>query len=121
MPSSSPGFTAPVSSAANRTAWCRSWGGSRRTRSIITRDRLRMSDHRDRLRLAYNTFFAEVEAATPTDNRAAFRCTVVERGRLEEARLTLQLCLKAGEVLETAESKVVLTDQPIELKPEEVG
>jgi dienelactone hydrolase len=83
--------------------------------------RLRMSDERDRLGLAYNTFFAELEAAPPSESRAAFRFTVVERGRLEEAQLTLQLCLKAGAVLETAKSKVVLGEKRIELKPEQIG
>src|SRR5262249_89808 len=73
--------------------------------------RLRMSDEQDRLGIAYNTFFAELEVAPPSAQRAAFRFNVVERGRLEEAQLTLQLCLKAGEVLETAKSKVVLGDK----------
>ncbi len=83
--------------------------------------RLRMSDQRDRLGLAFNTFFAELEAPTPSENRAAFHFTIVERGRLEEATLTLQLGLKAGEVLETAKSKITLGDQRVELKPEDIG
>jgi dienelactone hydrolase len=91
------------------------------TNHLPVSSRLRMSDQRDRLGIAYNTFFAELEIATPSENKAAFRFNIVERGRLEEARLTLQLCLKAGEVLETAKSKVVLGDKHIELKPEEIG
>jgi dienelactone hydrolase len=82
---------------------------------------LRMSEARDRLGLAYNTFFTELEVATPSENRAAFHFSVVERGRLEEAQLTLQLCLKAGELLETAKSRIVLGESRVELKPEEIG
>jgi hypothetical protein len=83
--------------------------------------RLRMSDERDRLGIAYNTFFAELEVAPPTEQLVAFRFNAMERGRLEEAQLTLQLCLKAGEVLETAKSKIILDDKRAELKPEEIG
>ena len=86
-----------------------------------TSSRLRMSDERDRLGLSYNTFFTELEVAPPTDNRLPFRFTVVERGRLEDATLTLQLRLKAGEALETAKTKVVLGEQPVELTPEQIG
>jgi dienelactone hydrolase len=83
--------------------------------------RLRMSEERDRLGLAYNTFFTELDVPTPSEKRVTFRFNVVERGRLEEARLTLQLCLHAGEVLETAKSKVLLGEKRVELKPEQIG
>jgi hypothetical protein len=85
--------------------------------------RLRMSDERDRLGLAYQTCFAEIEVPTPAADRLAFRCLVTEvgKGRLEEAHLTLQLCLKAGEVLETGKTKVVLGEQPVELGPDQLG
>jgi hypothetical protein len=49
--------------------------------------------------------------------------TVLEtgRGRLQDVTLNLQLCLKAGEVLETARSKVVLDEKRLELSPEKIG
>lgn len=83
--------------------------------------RLRMGDERDRLGIAYNTFFAELEVAAPTENQVAFHFAIVEQGRVEEAVLTLQLCLKAGEVLETARSHIVLGAERIELTAEDVG
>ena len=85
--------------------------------------RLRMSDGRDRLGLSYGRFFAELEVPTPSDNLLPFHFTVVEvgRGRAKEAQFNLQLCLRGGEVLETAKTKSVLSDQRIELKPNEIG
>jgi hypothetical protein len=82
---------------------------------------LRMSEDRDRLGLAYNSFFTELEVTAPTDRQVAFRFDIVERGRVEDAQLTLQLCLKAGEVLETGRSRIVLEEERIERTPEEIG
>ena len=83
--------------------------------------RLRTADDLDRLGLAYNTFFAELEATPPTVERAPFRFTIVERGRLEEAQLTLQLCLKAGAALETPTRNIVIGEHRIDLSPEQLG
>ena len=85
--------------------------------------RLRMSDERDRLGLGYRTFFAEAEVPPPTDERMSIRFAIVETGRnqLKEGELHLQLCLKAGETLETATTKVVLSDKRVELDAEQVG
>jgi hypothetical protein len=85
--------------------------------------RLRMSDERDRLGLGYETFFAELEIPTPTEERTSLRFTITETGpnRLQDAQLNLQLCLKAGEVLETANSKRILDGNRIELGPEQLG
>jgi hypothetical protein len=85
--------------------------------------RLRMSDARDRLGLAYQTCFAEIEVPTPTEDRLAFRCVVTEvgKGRLEEAHLTFQLCLKAGELLETGTGKWTLGETRLALGPKELG
>src|SRR5262249_6169240 len=47
-----------------------------------TSSRLRMGDERDRLGLAYNTFFTELDVPTPAEKRVALRFNVVERGRL---------------------------------------
>jgi hypothetical protein len=85
--------------------------------------RLRMSDERDRLGLAYATFFAELEIPAPAEDRIPFRFAITEtgRGRLEEAQLNLQLCLKAGEELETAWTKVELGKDRLELGPDRIG
>ncbi len=77
----------------------------------------------DRLGLGYHTFFAELEVPIPSDERHTFRFAITEtgRGRLQDARLNLQLCLKAGETLETAKSKIVLGEKRIELSPDQIG
>jgi hypothetical protein len=81
---------------------------------------LRMGDERDRLGLAYNSFFTELEVRHPDSNKVAIHFDIVERGRLEEAQLTLQLRLKTGELLETSKSKVILSENRIELGPKEI-
>jgi hypothetical protein len=75
------------------------------------------------LGLGYHTFFAEAEVPAPSPDRLAFRFVITEtgRGRLQEGQLNLQLCLKAGEVLETATTSVTLDSQRIELGPEQIG
>jgi hypothetical protein len=85
--------------------------------------RLRMSDQRDRLGLAYETCFAELEVPTPTGHNLPLRFTVIETNpnRTEEATLTWQLCLKAGEVLETTRSRIVLDATRIDLGPKDIG
>ncbi len=90
---------------------------------LPTSSRLRMSDERDRLGLAYSTFFAELEIPAPAEDRLPFRFAITEtgRGRLEEARLNLQLCLKAGEALETAKTKVALGQERLDLGPDQIG
>ena len=55
----------------------------------------------DRLSLAYNTFFADLEVPEPSPQQVAFRFAVTEMGRLEEAQLAIELVLRTGEVLET--------------------
>jgi hypothetical protein len=84
---------------------------------------LRMNDQRDRLGLGYSTFFAEFEVPAPQEDRLPVRIAITEtgRGRLQEAALHLQLCLKAGEPLETGASKWLLDEKPIELSARQVG
>ena len=91
--------------------------------TIPVSSRLRMSDERDRLGLGYHTFFAEAEVATPSEDRLPFRFTITEtgRGRLQDARLNLQLCLKEGEALETAKTRIVLDEKRVELGPDQIG
>jgi hypothetical protein len=91
--------------------------------TIPLSSRLRMSKERDRLGLGYETFFAEAEVPTPSENRLSFRFTVTETApnRLQDAQLNLQLCLKAGAVLETAKSRIVLDEKRVELEPDQIG
>jgi hypothetical protein len=93
------------------------------THHIPLSSRLRMSDERDRLGLAYETFFAELEVPTPGERAVPFRFTVIETNpnRALDVTLTLQLGLAAGEVLETARSRTVLGPTPIALGPETLG
>jgi hypothetical protein len=85
--------------------------------------RLRMNDDRDRLGLGYHTFFAEAELLPANQDRLPFRFAITEtgRGRLQDVKLNLQLCLKAGEDLETAKTKVVLSEKRIEIGADEIG
>lgn len=85
--------------------------------------RLQMSDTQDRLSLAFNTFFSDLYV--PADTQSEFRLRFVISGRgtpSEAARLTLQLCLKEGEALETAAGKkLALGAERIELSGNELG
>ena len=62
-----------------------------------------MSDDRDRLGLGYSTFFAELTVPPPSPERMSLQFAITETGggRLQDVKLNLQLCLKAGETLET--------------------
>jgi hypothetical protein len=94
-----------------------------RVTTIPLSSRLRMADDRDRLGLGYPTFFAELEVPSPAVERLPFRFAITETApnRLQDCRLNLQLCLKAGETLETAAEKLVLDDKRIELGPDQIG
>ena len=85
--------------------------------------RLQMSTQRDRLSLAYNTFFSDLYVLAPSDNQITFRFVITGKGApADEAHLTLQLCLKAGETLETAAGrKLTLGPERIELGPDALG
>ena len=97
--------------------------GESHPRHIPVSSRLRMSDDRDRLGLGYETGFLELDLPKPGTAKLPFRFTVIETNpnRLRSATLTLQLCLKAGEALETAKSKIVLGESRVELGPDEIG
>lgn len=92
-------------------------------RAIPLGSHLRMGDDRDRLALAYETCFAEVEVPRPAGEQMPFRFIVTETGRnrLGDVRLNLQLVLKAGETLQTARTKIVLDERRIELGPQQIG
>jgi hypothetical protein len=85
--------------------------------------RLQMSDERDRLSLAYNTFFSDLYIPTPTERELSLRFVITGRGRpADDPQLTLQLCLKPGETMETgAGRKIMLSAERIELQPADLG
>jgi len=107
-----------VEKSADRTA-----SAPLRVSTIPLSSRLRMDDARDRLGLGYSTFFAELEVPAPRDDRVALRFAITEtgRGRLQDVQLNLQLCLQAGEVLETARTRIALDGSRVELGPEQIG
>ncbi|MGH9844622.1 MAG: hypothetical protein ACREEM_38365 [Blastocatellia bacterium] len=85
--------------------------------------RLQMSDERDRLSLAYNTFFSDLYVPAPAENELSLRFVIAGRGRpADDPQLTLQLCLKPGETLETgAGRKLTLGSERMELQPADIG
>jgi hypothetical protein len=85
--------------------------------------RLQMSDTQDRLSLAYNTFFSDLLIPVPSGNQLAFRFRITGRGDpAPEQHLNLQLCLRVGEVLETAAGKrFALGAERLDLSPEDIG
>jgi hypothetical protein len=85
--------------------------------------RLRMGDDQDRLSLAYNTFFSDLYVSAPLESTVKLRFVITGKGTPpEEAVLTLQLCLKAGETLETAAGKtLVLGPERVELDSNALG
>jgi len=85
--------------------------------------RLQMNDSQDRLSLAFNTFFSDLFVPPPTDKEFRLRFMISGRGTPSEAaRLTLQLCLKENETLETAAGKkVALGKERVELSGADLG
>ncbi|PYT27605.1 MAG: hypothetical protein DMG57_17805 [Acidobacteria bacterium] len=85
--------------------------------------RLEMTDVRDRLSLAYNSFFNDLYVEPPSEREMKFRFVISGRGRPpEDSAATLQLVLKPGEVLETAAGKnITLGSEPVELTSEAIG
>jgi hypothetical protein len=82
-----------------------------------------IGEEQDRLSLAYNTFFSELYVAKPSAAALSFRFSITGRGHpADDPRLTLQLCLKHGETLETATGrKITLGRDRIELSPDDLG
>jgi hypothetical protein len=79
--------------------------------------RLRMGAAGDRLSLAYNTFFSDINIPPPSDSDLNLRFMISGKGRpADDPKLTLQLCLKSGEILETASGqKIQLGAERIEI------
>jgi hypothetical protein len=85
--------------------------------------RLQMKDAHDRLSLAYNTFFSDLYVLPPSAEGLSFHFVITGRGTpAADPKLTLQLCLKAGETLETgAGRKIPVSAEKIELGPSDLG
>ena len=85
--------------------------------------RLDMSDKRDRLSVAFNSFFSDLYVPPPSEREIELRCVISGKGRApEEAFITLQLVLTPGEVLQTAAGKnLTVGEQRLELQPEAIG
>lgn len=84
--------------------------------------RLRMSDVRDRLSLAYNTFVSDLEVDPPSAGAISFRFLIQPKDRPEDANLTLQLVLKPDETLETGGGrKVRIGADPINWEAKDLG
>jgi hypothetical protein len=79
--------------------------------------RLQMSDAQDRLSLAYNTFFSDLYVPPPSARAVSLRFVITGRGRpADDPTLTLQLVLKAGEMLTTgAGPQITLSGDRLEL------
>jgi len=85
--------------------------------------RLQMGETQDRLSLAFNTFFGDLYVPTPEANGLMLRFVIAGRGRpADDPRLTLQLCLKAGEEMETgAGRRYAIGGERLDLGPAELG
>jgi len=84
--------------------------------------RLQMTGEENRLSLAYNSFFAVMEVAIPSEKEVALRFHITPKGRGAESQLNLQLCLKQGQILETgAGRKLLVNSARIDLPAEEIG
>jgi hypothetical protein len=94
-----------------------------RTYHMPVSTRLQMSDTVDRLSLAYNTFWTDLYVPSPSPEELSLKFAIVGKGSpSDNPRLTLQLCLKPGERLETGAGKVfTLGTELIELGPEDLG
>jgi hypothetical protein len=84
--------------------------------------RLQMNDREDRLSLSYQTFFSDLYVPAPSEKELRLRFVLTGRGTpAEETKLNVQLCLKAGEILETGAGKrIVLGTERVELSPEDL-
>lgn len=70
----------------------------------------------DRLSLAFRSFFSDLYVLPPTEKQLQFRFSVTGKGRPpEEAFLTLQVCLKPGEVLETESGRWTVGAEPLQM------
>lgn len=82
-----------------------------------------MGETRDCLALAYGTFFAEIHVPQPLENELGIQFDIFRTQSIAmDTKLTLQLVLHPGAVLETAGGeRILLGKESIELGPEEIG
>jgi hypothetical protein len=85
--------------------------------------RLVMNEKGDRLSVAYHTFFSDLEIPEPTAREVSLHFLITGKySPPDEALLTLQLCLKAGEVLETGTGKkITLGADRVDLDAADLG
>lgn len=85
--------------------------------------RLTQKESGDFLAVAHHTFTCEILSPPVEADEAHINFRITGRGPVpEEAALALQLCLKAGTVLETgAGRKIKLSEERIELTPDMLG
>lgn len=85
--------------------------------------RLTLKEDGDCLALAHHTYTCEILVPPATRDEAQIHFRITGRGPVpEEAALALQLCLKAGTVLQTGTGqKIKLSGEKMELTPEVLG
>ncbi|MBI5281191.1 MAG: hypothetical protein HY858_05860 [Candidatus Solibacter usitatus] len=84
--------------------------------------RLTMSDAGDSLALAFNGFFSVLHVAPPSSGALTLRFDFLINWRKPDGALTLQLCLKPGELLETGAGRsFTVGTGKLELGPEAIG
>jgi hypothetical protein len=85
--------------------------------------RLQMGDSRDRLSVAYNSFFADIWVTRPDSEGVSIHIVTTGRGSAAGSpQLNLQLVLRAGEVLETGTGqRIVLGSEPLDLDAAALG
>jgi len=83
---------------------------------------LQMDGARDRLSVAFNTFFSDLYVGKPSERELPFEFIISGKGTPpDEAWLTLQLVLRPGEALKTATTSIKLSADPVSLGPEQIG
>jgi hypothetical protein len=91
--------------------------------TVLRSSHLRMTDALDSLGMAYLRFFVDLQVPRPESERITFQFKVTEVGanRMGDAHINLQLVFKPGEVVETAQTKITLDKNPVEMGPEQLG
>ncbi|MBI3854789.1 MAG: hypothetical protein HY293_03765 [Planctomycetes bacterium] len=77
---------------------------------------LDLSGPADRLSLAYNSFWADLRLRAASPSRIEIAVEITEQGRVEEAQLSLQLVVKAGEALETGKGRVTASAERVDVE-----
>ncbi|HWB99167.1 MAG TPA: hypothetical protein VG672_20805 [Bryobacteraceae bacterium] len=95
---------------------------SQQTFHLPISSRFQMEEQEDRLALAYHSFFSETSVTIPQDRSVEIRTRITPKARRVTASMNLQVCLKAGEVLETGSGrKFTVGAEAVKLAPAELG